>query len=74
MKITITYKDDVFRVYKDGKETYTRKWLSVAMRGVNLPLSSGLFFLLLVEGGVDADNVEDAIECLDQAGIYEFNA
>lgn len=74
MKITITYKDDVFRVCQDGKETYTRKWLSVAMSEVNLPLSVAFTFLLIVEGAVPAEDVKDAIECLDQAGFYEFNA
>lgn len=72
MKITITYKDDVFTVYKDGKESYTRKELAVATEKVNVPLSVAFTFLLLVEGYVNSEDVDDAIACLEQAGFYEF--
>lgn len=74
MKITITYKDDVFTVYKNGEEKYTRKGIAADMEKTDLPLSVALHFLLIIEGGVDADNVKEAIECLVQSGIYELKA
>ena len=73
MNITVTYKDDVFAVYKDGKETYTRSGLAVHMQEVALPISAALTFLLMVEAEVRSEDVKKAIATLLETGTYSFN-
>lgn len=74
MKTTVTYKDDVFTVYKDGKETYNRSGLAAHMQEVALPISAALTFLLMVEAEVQSEDVKKAIAALLKTGTYEINA
>ena len=73
MKITVTYKDDVFRVCKDGKETYTRPDIAAHMQEVALPISAAFTFLLMVEAEVRCEDVKKAIAALLETGTYSFN-
>lgn len=73
MNITVTYKDDVFRVYKDGKETYTRPDIAAHMQEVALPISAAFTFLLMVEAEVQCEDVDEAIGALLETGTYTFN-
>lgn len=73
MNITVTYKDDVFAVYKDGKHTYTRTGLAAYLNLVDLPLSTGFTVLLMVEAEVKSEDVKKAIAALLETGTYSFN-
>ena len=73
MNTTVTYKDGVFSVYKDGKETYTRSGLAAHMQEVALPISVALTLLLMVEAEVKSEDVKAAIESLLETGTYSFN-